>query len=77
MTMTHTGVVNDRMQREYAYWPTELVGRHFAPAFTPDLTPKEMLRHGVWREVPDRLPGRVSPEPVRRREVVRPRTMGA
>ena len=41
-------VVNDRMQRGYAYWCTEPVGRNFAPGFTPDLTPKEMLRLGVF-----------------------------
>ena len=41
-------VVNDRMQRGYVYWRTEPVGRNFAPGFTPDLTPKEMLRLGVF-----------------------------
>ena len=48
MTMKHKVVVNDRMQRGYIYWRTEPVGRNFAPAFKPDLTPKEMLRLGVF-----------------------------
>ena len=37
-------VVNDRMQRGYQYFLTEPPGKHFAPGFTPDLTPAEMLR---------------------------------
>ena len=41
-------VVNDRMQRGYVYWRTEPVGRNFAPAFTPQLTPKAMLQLGVF-----------------------------
>ena len=41
-------VVNDRMQRAYAYWRTEPVGRNFAPGFTPDLTAKQMLKLGVF-----------------------------
>ena len=41
-------VVNDRMQHGYVYWRTEPAGRHFDPAFTPDLTPKQMLRLGVF-----------------------------
>ena len=41
-------IVNDRMQRGYVYWRTEPAGRNFAPGFTPDLTPKEMLRLGVF-----------------------------
>ena len=36
------------MQRGYVYWRTEPVGRNFAPGFTPDLTPKEMLRLGIF-----------------------------
>ena len=46
--MTQRVVVNDRMQRGYVYWRTEPVGRNFAPAFKPELTPKEMLRLGVF-----------------------------
>jgi hypothetical protein len=41
-------VVNDRMQRNYVYYRTEPVGRHFAPGFTPELTPREMLALGVF-----------------------------
>ena len=48
MTMRKRVIVDDRMQRGYAYWRTAPVGRNFAPGFTPDLTPKEMLRLGVF-----------------------------
>src|SRR4029453_16720264 len=41
-------VVNDKMQHGYVYYRTELVGRNFAPGFTPDLTPPQMLRLGVF-----------------------------
>ena len=41
-------LVNNRMQRGYAYWPAEPVGRNFAPGFAPQPTPKEMLRLGVF-----------------------------
>jgi hypothetical protein len=41
-------VVNDRMQRGYHYDRTEPVGKHFAPEFVPELTPKEMLQLGVF-----------------------------
>ena len=41
-------VVNDRMQRNYVYWRTAPVGRMFAPGFTPELTPKQMLTLGVF-----------------------------
>ena len=41
-------VVNDRMQRRYVYFRTEPVGRNFSPSFTPDLTPPQMLRLGVF-----------------------------
>ena len=41
-------VVNDRMQRGYTYWRTEPIGRNFDPAFRPELTPKQMLRLGVF-----------------------------
>ena len=41
-------VVNDRMQRGYTYYRTEPVGENFAPDFRPDLTPKQMLRLGVF-----------------------------
>lgn len=41
-------VVNDRMQRGYVYYRTEASGRNFAPGFTPELTPKQMLELGVF-----------------------------
>ena len=41
-------VVNDRMQRDYVYDRTEPMGRNFAPQFRPELTPKDMLRLGVF-----------------------------
>ena len=46
--MRNNVIITDRMQRGYVYWRTEPVGRNFAPGFTPDLTPKEMLRLGVF-----------------------------
>lgn len=36
------------MQRGYVYYRTERPGRNFAKEFRPDLTPKEMLRLGVF-----------------------------
>jgi hypothetical protein len=36
------------MQENYVYWRTEPVGGNFDPRFTPDLTPKQMLRLGVF-----------------------------
>jgi len=41
-------VVNDKMQRGYVYHRSEQVGRSFAPNFRPQLTPKQMLRLGVF-----------------------------
>jgi hypothetical protein len=43
-----TIVVNDRMQRGYRYVCTAPVGRGFDPEFCPELTPREMLRLGVF-----------------------------
>jgi hypothetical protein len=40
--------VNDLMQRDYVYVLREPVGRNFAAAFRPELTPRAMLRLGVF-----------------------------
>lgn len=40
--------VNDKMQKKYTYECACPVGRSFAPDFRPQLTPKEMLRLGVF-----------------------------
>lgn len=39
--------VNNALQ-DYRYERTEPVGRNFDPAFTPDLSPREMLELGVF-----------------------------
>ncbi|MFA7662731.1 MAG: hypothetical protein WCX88_02335 [Patescibacteria group bacterium] len=41
-------VVNDKMQHSYKYKLTESAGRNFDPEFKPQLTPKEMLKIGVF-----------------------------
>jgi hypothetical protein len=41
-------VVNDRMQDGFVYYRTEPIGRHFAPGFEPQLTPRQMLHLGVF-----------------------------
>ena len=41
-------IVNDKMQQGYEYELTAPIGRDFAPDFTPDLSPAEMLRLGVF-----------------------------
>jgi hypothetical protein len=46
--MPRTVVVNDKMQRGYRYRLVARTGRDFDPEFTPDLTPAEMLRLGVF-----------------------------
>jgi hypothetical protein len=43
-----TVIVNDKMQRDYRYVRTTLVGQDFDPEFQPELTPQEMLRFGVF-----------------------------
>ena len=40
--------VNDQMQTDYRYVLTEPTGRNFHPEFKPVLTPKDMLRMGVF-----------------------------
>jgi hypothetical protein len=44
-------VVHDVLQSEYTYERTKPIGKHFDPAFTPELTPKEMLALGVFNGV--------------------------
>jgi hypothetical protein len=41
-------VVNDKMQKGYKYFLTEPMGKNFHPEFKPDLTPKQMLKMGVF-----------------------------
>lgn len=41
-------VVSDKMQSDYEYLRTEPSGRNFHPEFRPDLTPKQMLKLGVF-----------------------------
>ncbi len=41
-------VVNDRMQRGYRYELVRPMGRGFHPGFRPQLTPRQMLRLGVF-----------------------------
>ena len=40
--------VNNKMQKDYEYELTELVGKNFHKDFKPDLTPMEMLELGVF-----------------------------
>lgn len=41
-------VVNDVMQKRYVYELVKPMGKNFDPEFKPELTPKEMLRLGVF-----------------------------
>lgn len=41
-------LVNDKMQKGYRYFRTEPAGKRFATDFKPELTPKQMLRLGVF-----------------------------
>jgi hypothetical protein len=40
--------VHDKMQKDYRYELSARAGQDFDPEFTPDLTPAEMLRLGVF-----------------------------
>jgi len=41
-------IVNDLMQKNYQYILTEPIGQNFDKDFKPELTPKEMLKLGVF-----------------------------
>jgi len=41
-------IVKDRLQNGYVYLLTEPAGKHFHPEFRPELTPRQMLRMGVF-----------------------------
>ena len=41
-------IVTDKMQKKFRYFRTEPVGKNFDPEFKPELTPKQMLRLGVF-----------------------------
>jgi len=43
-----TVIVNDKMQKWFRYVLTEPAGKNFAPEFKPELTPKQMLKLGVF-----------------------------
>ena len=54
-------IVNDYYQHGYSYSLSEPEGQHFDPDFTPDLTPAEMLRFGIFggnyfKKIPDEFP---------------------
>lgn len=40
--------VNDLMQKDYKYTLTEPIGKNFDEKFKPELTPKEMLKLGIF-----------------------------
>ena len=67
-------VVNDKMQQGYRYALSAPAGCDFDPEFKPELTPREMLRLGVfWRQIYDRHPEGVSRELVRAAPSLAPR----
>jgi hypothetical protein len=41
-------IVNDRMQKGYSYFLTKPSGKEFAPGFKPELTPRQLLRLGIF-----------------------------
>jgi hypothetical protein len=43
-----TVTVNDKMQKGYRYQLSAPTGRNFHPEFRPELTPREMLRLGIF-----------------------------
>ncbi|HKL23124.1 MAG TPA: hypothetical protein VJ895_00045 [Candidatus Nanoarchaeia archaeon] len=46
--MKNKKIVNDKMQEKYVYFLTEPTGKNFDSEFKPELTPKEMLKLGVF-----------------------------
>lgn len=46
--MNKAVVVNDKMQKNYKYFLSEPVSKSFDPEFKPELTPKQMLKLGVF-----------------------------
>ena len=48
MTRKRIIVVSDKMQQGYRYALSAPIGRQFDPEFKPGLTPREMLRLGVF-----------------------------
>ena len=48
MSKSKTVIVHDKMQRNYRYRLTEPAGKNFDPRFKPELTPKAMLKLGVF-----------------------------
>jgi hypothetical protein len=41
-------IVNDKMQKQYIYYLSEPIGKHFDPQFKPELSPKQLLAMGVF-----------------------------
>lgn len=46
--MKKTIIVNDKMQKGYHYELSDPMGKNFDPAFKPELTPRQMLKIGVF-----------------------------
>jgi hypothetical protein len=40
--------INDKMQKKYIYYLTAPIGKNFNQEFKPELTPKQMLKLGVF-----------------------------
>jgi len=41
-------IVKDKMQKGYRYTLSEPIGKNFDPIFKPDLSPKQMLKLGIF-----------------------------
>ena len=48
MNMKRKVIVSDKIQHGYIYYLTEPAGRNFDPDFKPELTPREMLKMGIF-----------------------------